>query len=138
MTCLENWLEVSDSTICDGKGLFAKKDIPVNTIIFDLKESTHIKFDQKTFEALVENFPDFADQVTSYGYYDTTDKIIILNLDDSRYMNHSTEPNIGWSSDRNPDLGVTLRKIEKGEEVFEDYRDYAYCPWAKLYGDLNL
>ena len=46
----------------------------------------------------------------------------LLNLDDSRFMNHSDSPNTG----QDPETGVTfaLRNIKAGEELTIYYKDF--------------
>jgi hypothetical protein len=32
---------------------------------------------------------------------------------------------------------VTIRDVEKGEELLENYGTYDFCPWANLWGELG-
>jgi len=43
-----------------------------------------------------------------------------LNLDDTRFINHSENPNIETAGDAD----VALSDIEKGEEILIDYRTF--------------
>ena len=52
-------------------------------------------------------------------------------LDDGRYWNHSDEQNTGFLSGSDPNSTYSLRDINKGEELLDDYGTY-YCPaWFK-------
>lgn len=70
-----------------------------------------------------------------YTYYSQEIDSLIYICDDARYLNHSDTPNSAPSSDRL--ASVTIRDVEKGEELLENYSTYDFCPWANLWGDLG-
>jgi len=63
-----------------------------------------------------------------FGYCDVRHNRIILLLDSSRFLNHSDTPNSGVS-DTDPAASMTLRNIEKDEEITENYQGYGSLPW---------
>ena len=47
------------------------------------------------------------------------DKIFFLDLDDTRFINHSNKPNIEWS--KTTPYAVAIKDIKKGDEILCDY-----------------
>lgn len=48
-----------------------------------------------------------------------------LNLDDSRFINHSDNPSMGWKED-NGLYCYALRDLKAGAELTLDYNDFCY------------
>jgi hypothetical protein len=46
----------------------------------------------------------------------------VISADDARYLNHSLYPNLRTFAD--PDIDVSLRDIQIGEELLEDYSEF--------------
>jgi len=60
--------------------------------------------------------------VERYGYpYPHDASVLVLELDNGRFMNHSARPNTRFD---NPDAGVALRRIEAGEELLCNYSEF--------------
>lgn len=81
--------------------------------------------------------------ILHYAYYlEEVDRLLYI-CDDARYLNHSFEPNSEGMPCYRDEHGtlvlysMTLRDVEKGEELFEDYTNYDHCTWAPLYGDFG-
>ena len=89
-----------------GKGLFAKKDIPENTVIC-LVTGPELSFDQSISLGEKE----------SHSLQVDKDKYVLCQPP-FLYSNHSCEPNSGLNE--NLEL-VSLKKIQAGEEIFWDY-----------------
>lgn len=112
----------------EGKGVYAIGPIEVGELIAvfggfvcsieDLNELK--KHDQKTFE----NFIQTAIQVDENLVYSPTD---IDQYSDIEYLNHSCEPNAGFSS---PIHLVAMCAINSGEEIT---MDYAMCISSKIF-----
>ena len=133
---LNNYVELRPSPL-HGFGLFAKKDIPKDTIWWKAKRSNVILLNQSHYNTLHESHVnDTMDKLLNiasvYGYYSAKLDSIIICLDNSRYVNHSHEPNSGASSNGDPLSSVSLRDIYAGEEITEDYSCYDACPWSKI------
>ena len=129
------WTEPRKSTVCDGNGVFAKKFIPKGSIYFDLCIEPYITIDQTQYEAVKKNFPDFCKYVNHFGFYLDYKNYIGFILTQNRFMNHSDTPN-GGSNENELEVGRAQKDIEEGEELFENYRTFCFCPWNRLYGDL--
>ena len=132
-------MKAGKSTVCDGLGIIATRDIPKGTLYLDLELQTDVRIDSFTFETLALNYPEFVTVLKHFGFYSSHSDQLILSLDYSRYMNHSAEAPTGiYVDDGKRQIAYTLRDIKCGEELFEDYREYNGCPWVTLYEDLNL
>jgi len=98
-----------------GKGLFAKKKIPMGTIVYKVKDDVRIysinqynKF-SKRYKAIL----------TKFGYQE--DDKIIHHVDNTRQANHSCDPNVYVMPDDRGYMDIALRDIESGEEITWDY-----------------
>jgi hypothetical protein len=110
-----------------GVGLFAMRDIKKGEVLnlnavfhaFDVPYKDFKKLRPEVSQLLLERWP----LVTkgSHFYYPDTQM--------SAYMNHSETPNYDGKTDK------TLKKIKKGEEITEDYRQIegweVVYPWLK-------
>ena len=125
-----------------GLGLFARTLIPRGTIWWRGRRSDLIPVTRSQFEALAasEQSPRttaFIDAFLEFGYYLKEFDTLFLIPDNSRYLNHSFEPNSAVCPDSGGLCSSTLRDIARGDEIFEDYTTYDKCPWAKLYGEFG-
>ena len=115
------FVPVIDRNRCEGKadcvrvcpvGVFAVDFIPAGTPIWALDE----RFDKVFTEEEVAGFPkNIQDYFTRYGYpHMERDGFVVLELDNGRFMNHSTEPNTDFTR---PDVGYAIADIHPGEEL---------------------
>ena len=120
-----------------GLGLFAKRDIPERTIWWKAKRSNVMLLNRSqffTFQAshINETMNNLMNLAQIYGYYSGRLDSIIICLDNARFVNHSFDPNSGAPPSGNPLSSMTLRKIEEGEEITEDYSCYDLCAWSQI------
>ncbi len=97
-------------------GLFAKEKILKNEFVWSATDDTVKKISLSNFEKLPDtekqNWIDHCYQIDDYFQMD---------IDDTRFMNHSCEPNtVDFPSDV-PTMIVAERDIEKDEEVTWNY-----------------
>ncbi|MFT6792932.1 MAG: SET domain-containing protein [Rubritalea sp.] len=133
---LNNYVELRPSPL-HGFGLFAKKDIPKDTIWWKSKRSNVLLLNHSHYRTLQESHVnDTMDNLLNiasfYGYYSAKLDSIVICLDNARYVNHSHVPNSGAPSNGDPLSSVSLRDIYAGEEITEDYANYDACPWSKI------
>ena len=102
-----------------GLGLIAHEFIPKGTVCWKLVPM----FDAILSEEEVRDLPASAqEQVKYYGFFYQHIKKHVLCADDSRFTNHSENPNQSSTGD----FSVATRDIEAGEELTENYNDYGY------------
>ncbi len=97
-------------------GLFAKEKILKNEFVWSATDDTVKKISLSNFEKLPDtekqNWIDHCYQIDDYFQMD---------IDDTRFMNHSCEPNtVDFPSDV-PTMIIAERDIEKDEEVTWNY-----------------
>jgi len=98
-----------------GIGLFANEFIPQGTLIFKYDPGFDSRFPEKLVVQM--GHKSFFDH---YAVYDSKTECYHLALDNTRFINHSNEPNIKYDSNK---LGsVALIDINIGEEITEDYK----------------
>ena len=115
-----------------GVGVFAIKDIPKNVNPFlhtnnKCIKSKIINISQDEIKSIPNEVKKMIDDFyhKENGIYGIPYKGLNAN-DISFYMNTSSKPNIGFESDDKCSMIVfkSLRKIQKGEELFINYNDF--------------
>ena len=109
---------VASSSI-EGVGVFAAEPIAAGELIWRLEP----RLDRVFPEAELETLPTAAQAFAiRYGYSSLNDPgLLILELDNGRFMNHSATPNTRFDT---PDAGHTLCDIQAGEEITCNYADF--------------
>ncbi len=95
-----------------GSGLFAKKDIPKGTIIWkfgNVRIYTKEQYDQ---------FSDRYKAILRKYCYEGDNKTLVYCIDDSKYFNHSCNPN---TMSINTEMDIAIKDIISGEEMTYDY-----------------
>ncbi len=137
------WSRPKPSTICDGIGMFAIRDIPKGTSIYDLADRSvygWITWDEaKTLpkgvlEWILESQPHAGSEVCedSFNWTDKMGPVWMYTMENLNwqttwfFQNHSTNPNVIMETTSNPRLFkyYAIRDITEGEELLEDYGDY--------------
>lgn len=122
MTLIE--IDVRPSKI-HGLGCFAKSNVAAGQLVWRFDESFDLTLTESRFANLpkevIKNIRDFSYRSKATGDY-------ILCADGSRFMNHSTSPNISCynpsgSSDNTLEC-FAIREIHAGEEITCDYSEF--------------
>lgn len=100
-----------------GIGLFADQDICKGETIWKFHPSTCTIFSYQEFLSLCNSIPLVG--ITNFLQYSYLKNNQVYYLsDNSKFINHSLEANIGFSNDYKE---IALRDITKGEELLENY-----------------
>ena len=111
-----------------GIGLYASQDIRAGDTVWLLEDVMHKVITDDEYKNMKKLQKDYIDTYATYhacgvqGYF--------LDLDNTRFINHSEYPNIEFS---NKD-GHALRDIYMGEEITCDYRKLSDYPEEKILG----
>jgi uncharacterized protein len=109
---------VAPSSI-EGVGIFAAEDVPQGTPIWRLDPNLDRLLSPEQIAALPPIHREFVER---YGYpYPHDPSLMIIELDNGRFMNHSTAPNTIFSD---PDSGFTTVMIRAHEELVCDYSEF--------------
>lgn len=103
----------------DGIGLFADEFIPAGTVTWQYDAEFDSAFDEKVIKRIPKHV---RSQFMNYSYFDHNSKKYILCSDDQRFINHSNNPNIIST----PEKDVAKYDIQIGEELLCNYTDYEY------------
>jgi uncharacterized protein len=107
-----------DKSKIAGIGLFADQDIDKDQLVWKNNAGTELAKTPEEFAA----FSDYLQNIYKhYGYMDKVDKLWKLPLDNSRFMNHSENPNL--TQVESGDYHAT-RKISAGEEITCNYHQF--------------
>jgi uncharacterized protein len=103
----------------EGIGVFAAEDIPAGTLIWRLEPTLDRLLRREDVAALSDVHQAFVER---YGYpYPHDPDVTIVELDNGRFMNHSTAPNTRFS---NPDAGFTRISIAAHDELTCNYAEF--------------
>jgi uncharacterized protein len=108
--------EVKKSAI-HGNGLFAAQDIPEGTVVWEYNAKVDLQLPLKFLKWLSQDVLNF---INTYGSQEGD--VISISMDDSRYMNHSREPNL--KTGPGCESMYSSRAIKRGEELLCDYREF--------------
>lgn len=103
----------------EGVGVFAAEDVPAGTLIWRLDPKLDRLLGKDDIAALPDVHQAFVER---YGYpYPHDPEITIVELDNGRFMNHSTAPNTRFSD---PDAGFARDAIAAHEELTSNYAEF--------------
>jgi SET domain-containing protein len=103
----------------EGVGVFAAGPIAKGTLLWRLDRGFDRLIRREDLEKRDPVFRDFADR---YGYpYPHDPTLLVVELDNGRFMNHSTTPNTCFND---PDYGYSLIDIAADEEITCDYAEF--------------
>ncbi len=107
----------------DGLGVFAAEKIPKGTMIWQYDPRFDISYTQAEVDDLPEVQREFIDH---YAYLSKKLGKYVLPVDDTRFTNHSAEPNIDilYTPGDAEVHSVANRDIRAGEELCTDYRTF--------------
>jgi hypothetical protein len=109
---------VAPSTI-EGVGVFAAEDVSEGALIWQLAPGLDRLIRKDEIGDLPPLFQSFAER---YGYpYPHDPGVLIVELDNGRFMNHSEHPNTRFDD---PDAGFAVRRIRAGEELTCNYSEF--------------
>lgn len=133
---INEYTEVKTSKI-HGFGLFAKKLIPKGTIWWHARPKDVLIITKKQFLTLDKSqkttpVNNFIQVLLTYSYYDEVFDVLVFCLDNSKYVNHSLNPNSG-TIDEHSINAIASRDIQPGEEITENYSRYVMCDWLRKY-----
>jgi len=128
---IEEFTIVGQSKI-HGLGLLAKKFIPKGTVWWYAREEDVMIITKEQFLTIDSSIKspqmeEFMTILLIYSYYERDINALVFCLDNSKYVNHSFNPNSGISEDASTFCSVALRDIQIGEEITEDYSKYTIC-----------
>lgn len=104
-----------------GVGLFAGEFIPKGSFVWVYNESTTLTITPSKWNEMKKGLPETAfASIERFAYF--RHGVWLLNLDDSRFMNHLKEPNLGY--DQIKEVSYASRDINLGEELTCNYDDF--------------
>ncbi len=108
----------------NGLGLFAAQDIPKGTVIWRFNPQLDLRLSEEEVQLL----PDVVKwNYKHYCFKSKRSDKYILCFDDTRFMNHSNNPNI-INEPRHDDEGencdIAFVDIKSGEEIVGDYKSF--------------
>lgn len=112
-----------------GIGAFAAGGIPAGAEVWRFSPGFDLDLDPSVVEGLPQHLRDW---FAHFGYVDYHLGRLIVCLDDARFINHSSTPNLrsDYSADPyGPDFAA--RDIEAGEELTADYAEFEREPDAR-------
>jgi SET domain-containing protein len=106
-----------DKSLISGIGLFADQDILKGDLIWKMTSISSFQISPDKYKQLSQIEKDFIIQKDYYWMDD--DGNYLIPLDDSRFVNHSNDPNI---IEKDENSCVASRDIKQNEELTIDYK----------------
>jgi len=103
----------------NGIGLFANQFIPKGTLVQKFMPGFDLIIPESDIQKLSEPA---REQFLKYAYKNK-DGQYILCFDDTRFLNHSDNPNL-ISTDPVEEIDIAARDIQKGEELTVNYKEF--------------
>ena len=110
MLLIKTYVAISDIS---GNGLFSEEELPEGFPFYKVGEKD-LYINQEDIPVYLRNF--FDKYATVEERYN--ERFYFLDGDNCIYMNHSETPNVEFHGN----IGITIKKIEKDEELTCDYR----------------
>ena len=107
-------------SIHHGIGLFSGEDIKERQLIYSEGPELDVNLTIEKFNTLSE--PE-EKEVQYWGYWNKEKGVWHVDFDSSRFINHSSDPNITRVQGDSVRL-VALRDITAGEELTQNYREF--------------
>ena len=121
--------EIKESQIAH-IGLFTKVKINKGQQISRLESKERIYYDLNQLEVIEKSYDHEVriKDLLTYGWYDETIDKYIYAIDDDRFINHSSTPNMEETIIDGQLYQVALRDIDAGEELTNDYATFECLP----------
>ena len=114
-----------DKSKVNGTGCFAAEFIKAGTVIWKLQKNFDTILTHAQFAKLPKVAQDF---VLHFAYYNRKEGGYVLCMDNSKYFNHSEDPN----TDDTGEYTTALRDIKKGEEIVSNYYTFDEAAHLKI------
>ena len=98
-----------------GVGVFSKQNVKKGKKIKEVRPEFEIEFDQNNLPRMPLALANFIE--THSFQKELGSNILIMGIDNEKYINHSKDPNVD-------DDGITLKDIKVGDEILMDYRGF--------------
>jgi SET domain-containing protein len=104
-----------DKSKIQGVGVFAKENIKKGQLIKEVRPDFEIEFNSDNLPKMPLALANF---INTHSYQrELGSKILVMGIDNEKYMNHSDDPNVDGE-------GYALKNINIGDEITIDYRDF--------------
>jgi SET domain-containing protein len=104
-----------DKSKIHGVGVFSKQNVKKGGKIKEVRPEFEIEFDQNNLPRMPLALANFIE--THSFQKELGSNILIMGIDNEKYINHSKDPNVD-------DDGITLKDIKVGDEILMDYRGF--------------
>ena len=104
-----------DKSKIQGVGVFAKENIKKGERIKEVRPEFEIEFNSDNLPKMPLALAKFID---THSYErELGSKILVMGIDNEKYLNHSDDPNVD-------DEGYALKDIKIGNEITINYKDF--------------
>lgn len=103
----------------EGIGVFALDFIAAGTVVWRLDERFYVMIDRNELDNIP---PLMREHFAKYSYpHMTKPNILMCDIDNGRFMNHSTSPNTNFCK---PEQAWAISDIQPGEEITCNYFEF--------------
>lgn len=104
-----------------GIGLFAGQAISEGALIYTASPILDVDISQEQFNSLKK---EEQDEITYWGFWDDVNSVWHVDLDVTKFINHSFDSTVTQDEKHKEAYLVALRDIEEGEELTQNYLEF--------------
>ena len=113
-----------------GKGIFTLQEINAGSCVWFYKLNENVfEYDEAQSIAYLEGLPNHEAQQRFLDAIFGKGPVLCLIRDDGQYVNHAAAPACNCQTDLVSGHCYSLRAIEAGEQIFEDYSAFSHPPF---------
>lgn len=117
-----------------GIGLFADEDLSEGQLIATASPKLDVNITQEEFDSLDERE---RQEVEYWGFWDKMNNVWHVDFDNTKFINHSEKPTVTQDIEKKEMYLVTTRKVDRGEELTQNYLEFESVESLKKRG-INL
>ncbi|KKS94280.1 MAG: Nuclear protein SET [Candidatus Collierbacteria bacterium GW2011_GWB1_44_6] len=110
-----------DKSKIHGVGLFTDEDLDQGQLVYTASPKLDVNLSEQEFEELN---PKEQVEISYWGFWDKDKNVWHVDFDNSRFINHSDSPTVTQDIDRGEAYMVTTRKVDRGEEITQNYLEF--------------
>ena len=110
-----------DKSSRHGIGLFAGEKIKKGELVYTASPLLDVNITQKQFDSLHENEKG---EIRYWGFWDDINHFWHVDFDMSKFINHADDATLTQDEKYTDAYLITTKKIEEGEELTQNYREF--------------
>lgn len=104
-----------------GIGFFTQENLKKGQIVYSASPLLDVNITKGIFNTLDEKEKE---EIRYWGFWDEPNKVWHVDFDNSKFINHSSNPTLTQDPNRKDAYLVAIRDIKAGEELTQNYLEF--------------